>query len=195
MIAANLCKDYLDSFVANGAGAIIDDAWVPKINGLLARNCYIGVSTTTPSVQSDGSISNFTEPTDTQYGRVVIGHVDNNTGPNPYATKMAKAQVDQLDPSKSTTESPYVTFVNNNEFIFFPEPSPLGTGFGTLTHFGLFASATGGSPLIVGELVDPENPSTAKPVTVNKGQVLLFRKADATKTDYNKWGSFILYME
>ena len=52
----------------------------------------------------------------------------------------------------------------NKQIIYFPEAT---ADWGTVTHFGLFTSATGGTPFLWGALSDPVN--------IPSGYVPLFR--------------------
>ena len=111
--------------------------------------CYLGMSTTTPTISANGVISNFTEPaTSTGYRRSRLGIRGNE------ATYIMDAA------SKGEIK-------NGDNFIFFDEATAGGEGFGTLTHLGLFSTETGGNPVLVGALTTP--------VTVAAGNVLIFR--------------------
>lgn len=107
-------------------------------------SAYIALSTTTPN--PDGS--NFTEPSDT-YRRVQIGYY--STG-SQYINKM------------TVTATGGVGTATSNDYIFFPEAS---ASWGTVTHFGIFSAATGGVPIIYGELTAP--------VTIQANYVPMFR--------------------
>lgn len=108
--------------------------------GPILANCYIGLSTTTPN--ADGS--NFTEPSGGDYARAIIGL--------------------SLQPATQVMGVPVDGYVENTAIIFFPEAT---ASWGTLTHFGLFAGSSGGSPLIFGALTSP--------IAVSSGYVALFR--------------------
>lgn len=56
--------------------------------------------------------------------------------------------------------------IANGGIIFFNES--LGDGYGTVTHFGLFSSASGGTPFFVGELTPA--------MSIGSGYVPIFRK-------------------
>lgn len=118
--------------------------------------CFLGLSTTTPS--ADGS--NFTEPApSTGYERVQI----NIKEAQEYTNKMTI-------PSNGSIE-------NNTEINF---PEALGSGYGTVTHFGVFNEKENGIPLYIHTLTsttpDESGNYPAQPVTVEAGEVLLFRK-------------------
>lgn len=122
----------------------------------LSTQCYIGVSTTTPTQNALGVITNFTEPAaSTGYKRARLGIRGNE------ATYVMDAAAGN-------------EIKNGTNFIFFDEAVTGGGGFGTVTWFGLFSTATGGAPLLAGEL--------AAPVTVAENHVLLFRSEDLKVT-------------
>lgn len=110
------------------------------------NQAYIGLSTTTPS--TDGT--NFTEPSASAgYSRAFICTYNAGAGWNNKMT---------------TTASGGVGTSTSNDIIFFPEAT---ASWGTVTHFGLFASATATTPVIFGELTNP--------VTIQANYVPLFR--------------------
>ena len=96
-------------------------------------SCYIGLSTTTPD--TDGS--NFTEPSSAYaYARVLLGQRSSSASTyNPhYMVASGSAGVGTLQ---------------NDRIIYFNE----ATGsWGTITHFGLFTSASATTPFIYGAL-------------------------------------------
>lgn len=107
--------------------------------------CYLGLSTTTPN--ADGT--NFTEPsTSTGYARVQV----NINEAQQYTNKMT-------EPTNGSIE--------NNAEITFPEALE-PNGYGTVTHFGIFDTQNGGTPLYVHALTSS--------VSVGAGEVLLFRQ-------------------
>lgn len=75
------------------------------------------------------------------------------------ATGYARAQFGPQDASKSAQ-------IANAAIIFFNES--LGNGYGTVTHFGLFSSASGGTPFFVGELTPA--------MSIGSDHVPIFRK-------------------
>ena len=111
--------------------------------------CYLGMSTTTPVISSDGTIGNFVEPNEsTGYKRSRLGIRGNS------ATYIMDSAANG-------------EIKNGENFIFFDEAVIGGGGFGTLSHFGLFPSKTGGKPILTGALTNS--------VTVAEGNVLIFR--------------------
>lgn len=140
MLATTVSNALLNSFFARG-----DQSSVIATSNA----CYIGMSSTTPSISSNGSIGNFTEPAaSTGYKRVRLG-----IRGTPATYVMDAAANGEIK--------------NGTNFIFFNEATVGGGGFGTLTHFGLFSAETGGSPILVGALTNS--------VTVAEGNVLIFR--------------------
>ena len=140
MLATSVSNSLLNSFFARG-----------ETNNAIPTSgqCYLGMSTTTPTISSNGTIGNFTEPAaSTGYKRSRLG-IKGNT-----ATYIMDAAANG-------------EIKNGTNFIFFDEATAGGEGFGTLTHFGLFSSESGGSPILVGALTTP--------VTVAAGNVLIFR--------------------
>ena len=116
--------------------------------------CYIGMSTTVPTVNDSGIITNFTEPASvTGYRRARLGLYNNE-------------HTWLMDAAKNGS------ITNGENFIFFDEATVGQGGFGELKWFGLFSAQTGGSPILAGEL------TTA--VTVPAGNVLIFRPNNLT---------------
>ena len=93
--------------------------------GLVLSNCYIGLSSTAPNADGSG----FTEPTAAEYARGIVG-MESQSG-----TQVMGA--------------PSAGSITNNKILYFPEAL---SDWGTLTHFGLFTSASGGVPVIYGTL-------------------------------------------
>lgn len=145
MIAYTTSNTILNAFFARGA----NNPAIPT-----SAACYIGMSTTVPTVDSSGAITNFTEPASaTGYRRPRLG-IQNNQ-----ATWLMDA-----------AENGSIT--NGSNFIFFDEATAGQGGFGELKWFGLFSAETGGTPVLAGEL-------TAA-VTVPAGNVLIFRPNNLT---------------
>lgn len=108
---------------------------------------YLAFSTTTPT--ADGG--NFTEPSGGGYARVPLRTQAVSGG---YLVTISGHKV------------------SNSETIFMPEPT---ASWGTLTHFGLFASSTGTTPDFVGELL---NSGGTQGVTVNSGYIFFIRAGE-----------------
>ena len=145
MIIYSIANTLLNEFFARGDKSSL----IPT-----SAACYIGMSTTVPTVSSSGIITNFTEPASvTGYRRARLG-VQNNQ-----ATWLMDA-----------AENGAIT--NGSNFIFFDEATVGQGGFGELKWFGLFSAETGGTPVLAGEL-------TAA-VTVPAGNVLIFRPNNLT---------------
>lgn len=111
-----------------------------------SQQCYIGFSTTTPTA-SGNDIANFTEPAAaTGYERELVGIVNNT-------------------PTQMMDSAANGVIKNGSKMIkCFRAKSALGP----FTHVGLFSAATGGTPIMVGELTEP--------VSVAVGALMLFDK-------------------
>ena len=145
MITYSIANTLLNEFFARG-----------DRNSLIPTStaCYIGMSTTVPTVNDSGVITNFTEPASvTGYSRARLGLYGNE------ATRL-------MDAAKKGS------ITNGSNFIFFDEATVGQGGFGELKWFGLFSAQTEGSPILAGELTTP--------VTVPAGNVLIFRPKNLT---------------
>lgn len=125
--------------------------------GTISNNngyAYLALSSTTPSYTSTGEITGITEPSGQGYARKLIGHY------NESSTLLMTA----ADNGR----------VQNAEEIHFDqatEASKGGTGWGSpMTHYAIYTSKTGGSPLLAGEL--------ATPITVGAGYVVIIKKGE-----------------
>ena len=99
-----------------------------------ASNCYLGFSTTTPSLGTNGQISNFTEPdASTGYKRVPL-----------------------TDEALSSMDAASGAQIKNDTYnLAFPVPNK-ESQYGTATHIGVFEVATGGTPTITAALSEPQ---------------------------------------
>ena len=95
---------------------------------LLGATVYIGLSSTTPTDAG----ANFTEPVGNGYARVAVS---NNLTQWPAASGSSPA-----------------TKSNANDVTF---PANTGSNWGTMTHFGVFTAASGGTAQITGALDTP----------------------------------------
>ena len=145
MIIYSIANTLLDEFFARGEKTSL----IPT-----STACYIGMSTTVPTVNDSGVITNFTEPASvTGYRRARLGLYNNE---NTWLMDAAKKG----------------SITNGSNFIFFDEATVGQGGFGELKWFGLFSAQTEGSPILAGELTTP--------VTVPDGNVLIFRPKNLT---------------
>lgn len=119
--------------------------------------CYLGLSTTTPN----GDGTNFTEPKAGSYARVQLNILEAQQWTDKWGT-VANGTVtnkDEITTHECTEEE----------------------GWGTLTHFGIFDSVTGGTPLAFDLLTDPDGEPDengiypAKPLEITKNKVVVFR--------------------
>lgn len=123
------------------AAAAILNQMTGKATGGILPTCYLGLSSTVPN--DDGT--NFSEPSGGGYARVLLG-----ASAQSLTQKMGT-------PANRATE--------NVEIIYFPETTAQWSG---LTRWGLFTSASGGTPEIWGTL-------TGGPITIPSGYIPLFR--------------------
>lgn len=95
---------------------------------------YLGFSSTTPSLGTNGQISNFTEPdASTGYKRVPL-----------------------TDEALSSMDAASGAQIKNGTYnIAFPVPNK-DSQYGTATHIGVFEVATGGTPTITAALSAPQ---------------------------------------
>lgn len=95
---------------------------------------YLGFSSTTPSLGTNGQISNFTEPAaSTGYKRVPL-----------------------TDEALSSMDAASGAQIKNGTYnIAFPVPNK-DSQYGTATHIGVFEVATGGTPTITAALSEPQ---------------------------------------
>ena len=111
-----------------------------------ASNCYLGFSTTTPSLGTNGQISNFTEPAaSTGYKRVPL-----------------------TDEALSSMDAASGAQIKNGTYnIAFPVPNK-ESQYGTATHIGVFEVATGGTPTITAALSAPQTLGLKAPLVLYK---------------------------
>lgn len=117
--------------ITNATANSILNAFFGRTNQIsLAPTCYIGLSTTTPTVTGE----NFTEPSEANgYSKVLIG---NNSQSNTLLMDAASGG----------------SISNTNNIIFFPEAT---ASWGTITHFGIFTTKTSSTPIMWGALSTP----------------------------------------
>ena len=134
--------------VRSKANELLQQLFWSTANNGTKNYYYIGLSTTTPN-ETGG---NFTEPT------IPEGAVDDE-GVAITTNEYQRVHLDGVMGSASNG------IIKNNEIIFFNEAEHYG--WGTITHFGIFTSKTGGTPIFWGEV--PET-------TINKNYIPIFRK-------------------
>ena len=161
MLKKEICNTILDAMFGRKAslGYTTGGSTITKIiNG--GSGMWLGLSTTTPTLGESG-ITGFTEPTDSEYKRVPVGGGDLGSG----LWCMGAAQGG---------------IIKNGKQILFPaakKEADGGTGYGTITHFGIFESVTGGSPIYAGHLSEVKNGAIAETsITVAAGEVPVFYK-------------------
>ena len=130
------------------ANSILDDLFRSEDNVMR----YLGFSSTTPSLGTNGQISNFTEPAaSTGYKRVPL-----------------------TDEALSSMDAASGAQIKNGTYnIAFPVPNK-DSQYGTATHIGVFEVATGGTPTITAALSEPQ--------TLGLKATLVLYKNDFTAT-------------
>lgn len=119
------------------------------VGGKTTKNYYyIGLSTTTP----DENGNNFTEPAIPQ------GATDDEGN----EIKINEYQRAHLENVIGTADK---AIIQNTDIIFFNEAEHYG--WGKITHFGIFTSKTGGTPIFWGEIPELE---------IAKNYIPIFRK-------------------
>lgn len=114
----------------NTANSILNAFFGRQNTVSLAPSCYIGLSTTQPSVTGE----NFTEPAEsTGYARAFLGNYN-------------QSQTIMMDAASEGTIS------NGSNIIFFPEATAT---WGTISYFGIFTAKSGGKPIMWGALTTP----------------------------------------
>ena len=130
------------------ANSILDDLFRSEDNVMR----YLGFSSTTPSLGTNGQISNFTEPAaSTGYKRVPL-----------------------TDEALSSMDAASGAQIKNGTYnIAFPVPNK-DSQYGSATHIGVFEVATGGTPTITAALSEPQ--------TLGLKATLVLYKNDFTAT-------------
>lgn len=127
------------------------------VGGTISNNngyAYLALSSTTPSYTSTGEITGITEPSGQGYARKLIGHSSEASTLLMTAAANGKVQNAEEIHFDQATEA------NNG-----------GTGWGKpMTHYAIYTSKTGGSPLLAGELTAP--------ITVGAGYVVIIKKGE-----------------
>lgn len=125
---------------------------------------YLGFSSTEPSLNNEGVITNFTEPDPaTGYKRVPL-------------TDVALSSMDAASGAQ----------IKNGKYnIAFPVPNK-ESQYGTATHIGVFEVATGGTPTITAALSEPQTLGLKATLVLYKNDFTA--KLTATDTASNEAG-------
>lgn len=122
-------------------------SFLRQIGGLnQGTSCYIGLSSTQPDIIGQG----ITEPIGNGYERALFNSISSNNNTNGCAT---------------ITEEGVLT---NSSIIYFGEA--LGS-WGTLNHYCLFSSKTGGTLLAYGDLETPITPTVGTVPLIREGAI------------------------
>ena len=125
---------------------------ISALNG----SAYLALSSTEPSYNSSGDITGITEPSTAQgYKRKLIGHSTEsstllmNVASNGSATNSAEIHFDQAK-----------------------EEADGGTGWGDpIKYFAIYTAATGGTPILAGELSTEISVSAGYVVIIKAGEL------------------------
>jgi len=109
---------------------------------------YLALSTTTPN--PDGS--NFTEPS-------IPSGAQDDSGNNITVNEYQRVSLEGVIGTAANA------IIKNIAIAFFNEAEHYG--WGTITHFGIFTSKTGGTPIFYGEL--------STPIAIPKNYIPIFR--------------------
>lgn len=175
MITKNIGEDILNGLFGNKellskANTSTGAAASSVVGGV--AGCYIGLhkGASAPEVNAGGAITGFTEPdgVNDTYKRVALSKWISGSAANSYVQSEALITVTT---GVKAGETDVTTYASNNDMVMFREAKPAvdgGTGWGTVTHFGLFSAASGAdAPYYVGELNES--------MSVDAGKVALFR--------------------
>lgn len=119
--------------VRTKANSLLEQLFWSTANNGEKTHYYIALSTTTPNPNG----SNFTEPS------IPSGAVDEDGKPIT-VNEYQRVSLEGVMGSASNA------IIKNSAIIFFNEAEHYG--WGTITHFGIFTSKTGGTPIFYGEL-------------------------------------------
>lgn len=126
---------------------------IRSVSGNNTTYFWIGLSTTTPNVSG----GNFTEPS------IPSGAVDDE-GETITVNEYQRVSLEGV------MGTPANGIIKNNAIIFFNEAEHYT--WGKVTHFGIFTSKTGGTPIFFGEI---KNTDGTVGVEVPKNHIPIFR--------------------
>ena len=139
LLSGTLRNNLLNAFTGRGGSSVAVG------NG----TCYLALSSTAPSYNSSGEITNITEPTDTNYARVMIG--TSNT-----------SVTYKFDPASNGS-------ITNKDEIHFNTAS--GAWSGTIGYWAIYSASTGGSPILAGAFESAVTVTSDKIVCIKKHQM------------------------
>ena len=139
------------------ANSILNDLF--RSEGKVMR--YLGFSSTTPSLGTNGQISNFTEPDEsTGYQRVPL-------------TEEALSAMDRASGAKIT---------NGKYNIAFPVPNK-ESQYGAAVYIGVFEKDKGGEPTIAAKLSEPQTLGPKSTLVIYKNDFTATLKATDTASN------------
>lgn len=137
----------------NGAGDILQRLVAMKAASNETRFAFLGLSLTPGTVKGEG----ITEPTGLSYQRALIGRRGQNQTPLTCFTTPA-------------IENGNSVFIENNVEIHFNEVQET-EGWGEIRYFAIYESATGGTPIYVGQLTKSIVPTVNTVPLARKGNI------------------------
>lgn len=141
-VSATLRNKILDALTGRGKNTQIG-----------AGAAYLALSSTAPSYNASGEIAGITEPTAAGYARRLLGLSDQSA-----TLEMSAASVGQT--------------ANADEIHFDQIPAD-GSGWGAnATHWAIYSTKTGGTPIAAGALTSV--------ITLEAGKVVIIHKGDLT---------------
>lgn len=137
----------------NGAGDILQRLVAMKAASNETRYAYLGLSLTPGNVKGEG----ITEPTGLSYQRALIGRKGQNQ------TTLACFTTPAIENGNSV-------FIENDVEIHFNEVQET-EGWGEIRYFAIYESATGGTPIYVGQLTKSIVPTVNTVPLARKGNI------------------------
>lgn len=142
-VSATLRNKILDALTGRGKNTQIG-----------AGAAYLALSSTSPSYNASGEITGITEPTAAGYARRLLGLSD-----QPSTLEMGAAYAGQT--------------TNEGEIHFDQIPAG-GSGWGSdATHWAIYSTKTGGTPIAAGALTSSITLEAGKVVIIHRGDLSL----------------------
>lgn len=144
----------------NGASDILQRLVAMKTNGSETRYAYLALSTTPGQIDGSGIVEPLPELAvdKKSYERVLIGRKGQSQ------TTLACFTEPEVVPGTNAV------FIENNMEIHFNEVQE-ENGWGEIKYFAIYESATGGTPIYVGELTEAIVPAKNTVPLARKGNI------------------------
>lgn len=142
-VSAELRNKILDALTGRGKNTQIG-----------AGAAYLALSSTAPSYNASGEITGITEPTEAGYARRLLGLSDQSA-----TLEMGAAYAGQT---------------TNADEIHFAQIPAGGSGWGAdATHWAIYSTKTGGTPIAAGALTSAITLEAGKVVIIHRGDLSL----------------------